>query len=128
MAEGFSPEGISPEAFSPGPGGIFPEGFSPAHMASDFYKAIGVDRNASQAEIKKRCHALAKALHPDKTRTSSTEGMMKDLNKIKSVLLDEVEKQKYDEELLSKVEEYVPLFLRKNRATILLPPSKCNSY
>lgn len=47
---------------------------------------------------------------------------MKELNKIKSVLLDNVEKRKYDEELDGKEEPDVPLFMRKNRGRILLPP------
>lgn len=100
------------------------EGFSPAHVSTDFYKAIGVDRNATNTQIKKRIHSLAKELHPDKTHTSKTEPMMKELNKIKSVLLNEVEKKKYDEDLATKVEGYVPLFMRENRGNILLPPSK----
>ena len=103
------------------------EGFSPGHVPTDYYRAIGVDRNATNTEIKKRIHSLAKELHPDKTHTSKTEEMMKDLNKIKSILLDEVEKRKYDEDLACKVEAYVPLFMKKNRGSILLPPSN-NSY
>lgn len=98
------------------------EGFSPPDVDKDYYKAIGVDRNASNVEIRKRIHGLAKELHPDKTGTSETEDMMKDLNKIKSVLLNEVEKRKYDEELACKVEFHIPLFMRENRGTILLPP------
>ena len=108
------------EGFSPG----FSTNFSRADVSRDYYRSIGVDRGASRDQIKKRIHSLAKELHPDKTHTSNTEDMMKDLNKIKSVLLDDVEKKKYDEELASKVEECVPLFMRKNRGTLLLPPSK----
>lgn len=100
------------------------EGFSPGHVSTDYYKAIGVDRNASNNQIKKKIRSLAKELHPDKTHTSKTEEMMKDLNKIKSILLDDIEKRKYDEDLGCKVEAYVPLFMRKNRGRILLPPSK----
>ncbi len=103
--------------------GFSPEGFSPGHVPTDYYKAIGVDKSATSGQIKKRIHSLAKELHPDKTRTSKTEEMMKDLNKIKSVLLDEVEKKKYDENLSSKLEDYRPLFMRKDRGKILLPPS-----
>ena len=87
----------------------------------DFYRAIGLERNATERQIKKRIHSLAKELHPDKSHTSETEDLMKELNKIKSTLLDKVEKRKYDEDLACKV---VPLFMRKNRGTILLPPSK----
>lgn len=99
------------------------EGFSPGHVQTDYYKAIGVDRNATQDQIKKRVRSLAKLLHPDKTLTSKTEDYMKDLNKISSVLLDEVKKREYDEDLACKVEDQVPLFMRENRASILLPPS-----
>ena len=104
------------------------EGFTPPSFpltsSTDYYKTIGADRNASRDQIKKRIHSLAKEWHPDKSHTSETEEMMKDLNKIKSVLLDEAEKKKYDEELSSRVEEYVPLFMRKNRGKILLTTSK----
>ena len=90
---------------------------------NDFYRAIGLERNATDRQIKKRIHSLAKELHPDKSHTSETEDQMKELNKIKSTLLDKVEKRKYNEDLACKVEEYIPLFMRKNRGTILLPPS-----
>ena len=100
------------------------EGFSPAHVSTEFYKAIGLDRNATNHQIKKRIQHLAKVLHPDKTHSNKTEDLMKDLNKIKSVPLDSVEKRKYDEDPFSKVEENVPLFMRENRGKILLPPSK----
>lgn len=109
MAEGFSPSGFSPSGFSP---------------STDFYKAINVSRNASQEEIRKTLNSLSKQVHPDKTRTTATEGLMKELNKIRDVLLDAVEKRKYDEELLSrKAEPDVPLFMKENRGSILLPPS-----
>ena len=109
MAEGFSPSGFSPSGFSP---------------STDFYKAINVSRNASQEEIRKTLNSLSKQVHPDKTRTTATEGLMKELNKIRGVLLDAVEKRKYDEELLSrKAEPDVPLFMKENRGSILLPPS-----
>ena len=98
------------------------EGFSPNLVSTDYYRALGLDRNATDEQIKKRFHLLAKELHPDKSHTSETEEMMKDLNKIKSVLLDKVKKREYDEDLACKVEAHIPLFMRENRGKILLPP------
>jgi len=35
-------------------------------MAKDYYKTLGVERNATQDEIKKAFRALAHKYHPDK--------------------------------------------------------------
>lgn len=100
---------------------IMAEGFS-LKSDGDYYKNLGVDHGASKAEIKKRIRFLSKQLHPDKTRNIGTEDDMKHLNKIRSVLLNDVEKKKYDEELSRKVEPDIPLFRRENRGSILLSP------
>ncbi len=105
------------------------EGFTPPelNLGSDdasYYKKLGIDQNASTKDIQKSFRNLAKLYHPDKTRDSATEEAMKELNKMKSVLLDEVERKKYDEELSTKVDAHVPLFMRPNRGKILLPPGE----
>ena len=103
------------------------EGFSPEFNLGDtgdtsYYKRLGLDQNASKKDILKRFRNLAKLYHPDKTHDTASEDAMKELNRMKSVLVDEVERRKYDEELATKVEPHVPLFMRENRGNILLPP------
>ena len=108
------------------------EGFSPEFNLGDtdvsYYKRLGLDQNASKKDILKRFRNLAKLYHPDKTHDSASEDAMKELNRMKSVLVDEVERRRYDEELATKVEPHVPLFMRKNRGNILLPPGKVNKF
>ena len=102
------------------------EGFTPLDAHNDYYKFIGLDRNATKDQIKRRIREFAKQVHPDKTHRPETENLMKDLNKVKSVLLDDIEKKKYDEDIDSRAEPDIPLFMKKNRGTILLPPGMLN--
>ena len=75
-----------------------------------------------QKAILERFLNLVKLYHPDKTHDSASEDATKELSKMKSMLLDEVERKKYDEELATEVEPHVPLFMMENRGNILLPP------
>ena len=61
----------------------------------DYYEIIGVDRDASQEEIKTKFRELAKRTHPDRTKEDSEEEMTL-LNKAYEVLSDEETRKKYD--------------------------------
>ena len=61
----------------------------------NYYEALGVPRDATQEEIKKKFRELAKKTHPDKTKKDSEEEMVK-LNKAYEVLSDEDLREKYD--------------------------------
>jgi len=61
----------------------------------NYYEALGVPRDATQEEIKKKFRELAKKTHPDKTKEDSEEEMVK-LNKAYEVLSDEELRGKYD--------------------------------
>jgi len=61
----------------------------------NYYKILGVPRDASQKEIKKKFRELAKKTHPDKTKEDSKEEMV-ELNKAYEVLSDEGRREKYD--------------------------------
>ena len=61
----------------------------------DYYKILGVNRDASQEEIKTKFRELAKKTHPDKTKEDSEEEMTL-LNKAYEVLADEETRKKYD--------------------------------
>ena len=61
----------------------------------NYYKILGIPRDATQKEIKKKFRELAKKIHPDKTKEDSEEDMV-ELNKAYEVLSDEKSREKYD--------------------------------
>ncbi len=61
----------------------------------NYYKILGIPRDATQKEIKKKFRELAKKIHPDKTKEDSEEEMV-ELNKAYEVLSDEESREKYD--------------------------------
>jgi len=64
----------------------------------NYYKILGIPRDATQGEIKKKFRELAKKTHPDKTKEDSEEEMV-ELNKAYEVLSDEESREKYDKYL-----------------------------
>jgi curved DNA-binding protein len=63
----------------------------------DYYKILGVDKNASQDAIKKSYRKLAKKYHPDANPGNKTaEEMFKDINEAYEVLGDPDKRKKYD--------------------------------
>lgn len=63
-------------------------------MSKDYYKILGVEKNASQDEIKKAFRKLAHEHHPDK-KTGNAE-KFKEANEAYSVLSDSQKRQQYD--------------------------------
>jgi len=61
----------------------------------NYYKILGIPRDATQGEIKKKFRELAKKTHPDKTKENSEEEMV-ELNKAYEVLSDAESREKYD--------------------------------
>ena len=74
-------------------------------MAQTYYEVLGVAENATNAEIEAAFKSKAREVHPDKVPPGNpylrkvTSEAFKDLSEAKSVLLDSVERQKYDAEL-----------------------------
>ncbi len=64
----------------------------------NYYDVIGVSKDATPEEIKKKFRELAKKTHPDKTRENSEEEMA-ELNKAYEVLSDLERREKYDKYL-----------------------------
>lgn len=63
-------------------------------MSKDYYKILGVERSASEEEIKKAFRKLAHAHHPDKK--SGDEAKFKEVNEAYSVLSDKQKRAQYD--------------------------------
>ena len=64
----------------------------------DYYEVLGVDKNASEADIKKAYRSLAKKYHPDVNPGDATaEAKFKEVNEAYEVLSDADKKAKYDQ-------------------------------
>lgn len=61
----------------------------------DYYKILGVDKNADASTIKKKYHELAKKYHPDKTG-GKTAAQFAEINEAYEVLSDQKKRAKYD--------------------------------
>ena len=66
-------------------------------VEKDFYKILGVSKDASDADIKKAYRKLARKYHPDTNSSdAAAEKMFKDVSEAYSVLSDPEERQQYD--------------------------------
>ena len=68
-------------------------------MARDYYEVLGVDKNASQDEIKKAFRKKARQYHPDVNRDNPKEAetKFKEANEAYEVLSDDTKKAQYDQ-------------------------------
>jgi len=66
-------------------------------MAKDYYRVLGVDKNASEKEIKKAFRKLAKESHPDANPDNpQAESKFKEINEAYAVLSDPEKRAQYD--------------------------------
>ena len=64
--------------------------------SSDYYKTLGVDKKASQEEIKKAYRKLARQYHPDTNKDAGAEERFKAISEAYDVLGDPDKRKKYD--------------------------------
>ena len=62
----------------------------------DYYKILGVSRDAKPDEIRKAYRKLAKQYHPDVNKAADAEEKYKEINEAYEVLKDPDKRQKYD--------------------------------
>jgi curved DNA-binding protein len=62
----------------------------------DYYKTLGVARDATQAEIKRAYRKLARRFHPDVSKEPDAEARFKEINEANEVLHDPEKRAAYD--------------------------------
>ncbi len=62
----------------------------------DYYKTLGVNRNASHADIKKQYRRLARKYHPDVSKLSNSEAKFKEINEAYDILKDKEKRANFD--------------------------------
>src|ERR687893_1474305 len=62
----------------------------------DYYKTLGVDKKASQDDIKKAYRKLARQYHPDTNKDSGAEDRFKEVSEAYDVLSDPDQRRRYD--------------------------------
>ena len=65
-------------------------------MTRDYYEVLGVEKNASQADIKNAFRQKARQLHPDVNKAPDAEEKFKELGQAYEVLSNEEKRAMYD--------------------------------
>lgn len=72
-------------------------------MNKDYYKILGVNKNATSSEIKKAYRELAKKYHPDRNKGNiEAEEKFKEIQEAYDTLGDEKKRKEYDNPMFSK--------------------------
>lgn len=62
----------------------------------DYYEVLGVDRNATDKDLKKSFRSLARKYHPDRSTEENAEDRFKEIQEAYAVLSDEQKRGQYD--------------------------------
>ena len=66
-------------------------------MGKDYYKILGIAKNASEDDIKKAYRKLALKYHPDKNKSSGAEEKFKEIAEAYEVWSDKKKRDIYDQ-------------------------------
>ncbi|MBI2565220.1 molecular chaperone DnaJ [Candidatus Woesearchaeota archaeon] len=66
-------------------------------MSKDYYAILGIEKNASQEEVKKAYKKLAKKYHPDLNKDPDATEKFKEINEAAAVLADPEKRSHYDQ-------------------------------
>jgi len=66
-------------------------------MGKDYYKILGISKNASEDDIKKAYRKLALKYHPDKNKAAGAEERFKEVAESYEVLSDKKKRDIYDQ-------------------------------
>ncbi|XP_074049075.1 dnaJ homolog subfamily C member 1 [Macrotis lagotis] len=72
----------------------------------DFYRFLGVQQDASSADIRKAYRKLSLTLHPDKNKDENAETQFRQLVAIYEVLKDDERRQRYDDILINGLPDW----------------------
>jgi len=68
-------------------------------MKKSFYDVLGIEKNASETEIKKAYRALSLKYHPDRNPSEEARALFPSINEAYETLSDKAKKQQYDMEM-----------------------------